>query len=212
MLLHVWHDHGCPTNEIMIVHSVENFVSIFYATTLDVHIDEAGVQRHHIHNHFIGFVYECVCFLAVFATLYMLWALEQNERCLESCVLFSFAGKTQWLVPTAPILHTFQVGHSMLICPLLGAMVASLPCTRRGLCLQFSQSGCSVFLCWIRGNLAFFFTIFASFLSHHREGSKRDSHQRFYTTNSCWQKWLGWFFMLMPGSISSIHSLRKEDQ
>jgi len=35
-------------------------------------------QRHHIHNHFIGFVYECVCFLAVFATLYMLWALEQN--------------------------------------------------------------------------------------------------------------------------------------
>jgi hypothetical protein len=29
----------------MIVHSVENFVSIFYATTLDVHIDEAGVHK-----------------------------------------------------------------------------------------------------------------------------------------------------------------------
>jgi hypothetical protein len=38
-------NHGCPRNEIMIVHSIENFVSIFYPTTLDVRIDEAGVHK-----------------------------------------------------------------------------------------------------------------------------------------------------------------------
>jgi len=38
-------NHGCPRNEIMIVHFVENFVSIFYAITLDVHIDEVGVHK-----------------------------------------------------------------------------------------------------------------------------------------------------------------------
>ncbi len=118
-------------------------------------------QKHQTHNHFTQFVYECVCLLVVFATLYIFWALEQNWRCLESCVLFSFAGKTQWLAPTIQISHTFQVGHSMFICPLLGAMATSFACTQQRLCLQFSQSGHNVFLCWIKGNLTFLFTILA---------------------------------------------------
>jgi hypothetical protein len=147
----------------------------------------------------------CVCLLTVFATLYILWALEQNWRCLESCVLFSFAIKTQWLAPIVQISHTFQVGHSMFICPLLGAMAASFACTQWGLCLQFNQSEHNIFLCWIRGNLAFLFTILVGLLSHHREGFERDSHQRFYTTDFCWQKWSKWSIMLMLGSISSIH-------
>jgi hypothetical protein len=56
-------------------------------------------QRHQTHNHFTKFVYECVSLLAILATLYMFWTLEQNYRCLESCILFSFARKTQWLAP-----------------------------------------------------------------------------------------------------------------
>jgi hypothetical protein len=60
-------------------------------------------------------------------------------------------------------------------------------------------------LCWIRGNLAFFFTILTGLLSHRRERLEKDFHQCFYTTNFWWQKWPGWSLMLMSGFISSIH-------
>jgi hypothetical protein len=38
-------DHGCPRDQIMAGHSVENFASIFFAPTLDVHIDEASAHK-----------------------------------------------------------------------------------------------------------------------------------------------------------------------
>jgi hypothetical protein len=56
----------------MAKHFVENFTSIFFTPTFDVHIDEAGAHKDIRLNHFIRSMYECVCLLAVFPTLYML--------------------------------------------------------------------------------------------------------------------------------------------
>jgi hypothetical protein len=38
-------DPGCPKDQIMAEHFVENFVNIFFTPTLDVHINEAGVHK-----------------------------------------------------------------------------------------------------------------------------------------------------------------------
>jgi hypothetical protein len=38
-------DHGCPRDQIMAGHSIENFTCIFFAPTLDVHIDKVGAHK-----------------------------------------------------------------------------------------------------------------------------------------------------------------------
>jgi hypothetical protein len=38
-------DHGCPRDQIMDGHFVENFASIFFAPTLDIHIDEPNAHK-----------------------------------------------------------------------------------------------------------------------------------------------------------------------
>jgi hypothetical protein len=38
-------DHGSPRDQIMARHYVEKFASIFFAPTLDVHIDKVGAHK-----------------------------------------------------------------------------------------------------------------------------------------------------------------------
>jgi hypothetical protein len=38
-------DYGCPRNQIMVRHSIENFIGIFFTPTFDVHIDKVGAHK-----------------------------------------------------------------------------------------------------------------------------------------------------------------------
>ncbi len=38
-------DYGCPRDQIMVGHSIENFIGIFFTPTFDVHIDKVGAHK-----------------------------------------------------------------------------------------------------------------------------------------------------------------------